>query len=118
MTKPLYLYNNICYNECPYGSIKDNKSFTCKEINEDTLVDITFTNFYYNRIQEDYRKKYLNDIYAKNNVEYIRGPYISIIHYKAFNNPNDLEKIMKFKERKIPIIMFPKCLNVLRNDII
>ena len=34
MTKKLYLYNNICYDECPYGSIKDYENYICKEINK------------------------------------------------------------------------------------
>ena len=33
MTKQLYFYNNICYDECPYGSIKDDTKFECIEIN-------------------------------------------------------------------------------------
>ena len=115
MTEPLYLYNNICYNECPYGSINDNITFTCKEKNEYTKADITLTKEYYNKIQEDSRNRYLGDEYAKETVECIRAPDMSIIHHKASNNTDDNEKIEKFKEKKIPIFIFPECLNILRN---
>ena len=56
MTEKLYLYNHICYNECPYGSINDNITFTCKERNEYTKTNISLTRDLYDKTQEDYRK--------------------------------------------------------------
>ena len=114
MTEQLYLYNNICYIECPHGSIKDNDTFTCKEINEYTNPNKTMTKEYYLEIQEDCRNQFLGDGYAKETVECIRSPDISIIHHKVCNDIDDTEKIEKYKENKIPIIIFPECINKLK----
>jgi hypothetical protein len=60
MTKKLYLFNNICYDECPYGLIKDENEFTCKEIiNQYIVVDNNISIY-----------KYL-DNYQKNIMDYL-----------------------------------------------
>ena len=116
MTHQLYLYNNICYIECPHGSFKDNETFTCKENNKYIYPNKTIALEYYLEIQEDYRKKYLGDGYAKDTIECIRVSDSSIIHHKVLNDINDEEKIQKMKENKIPIIFFPKCINKLKEN--
>ena len=115
MTKQLYLYNNICYNECPYGSIKDNITLTCIEQYEYIKPEPFLIKDSYVIVQEDYIKRYLGDDYAKHTVQCIRASDFSTIHYKVSNNTSFLEIVEKLKEKKIPIIIFPECLNILRN---
>ena len=66
MTKKLYLFNNICYDECPYGSIKDENEFTCKEIiNQYIVVDNNISIYKYLENNQkniiDYLSKYDNN---------------------------------------------------------
>ncbi len=46
----IYIYNNICYDECPYGSIADNRSMTCVEENkyifENLILKKEFDEYY------------------------------------------------------------------------
>ena len=66
MTKKLYLFNNICYDECPNGLIKDENEFTCKGIiNQYIVVDNNISIYKYLENNQkniiDYLSKYANN---------------------------------------------------------
>ena len=73
MTKQLYLYNNICYDKCPYGSIEDNENFSCIEINK-YLINLDFSiDYFKNNKSYENIMKYLGDEYAKKTIQFIRA---------------------------------------------
>ncbi len=110
MTKKLYEYNNICYDECPNGSEKDDINLTCKEINEYVKTNKTFTKEYYNELRNDIILQYLGDDYAKETVQYIRAPDFSSYHLEV---TSEEKKISHMMELKVPIYNFSKCINKL-----
>ena len=65
MTKKLYSYNNICYDECPHGSIKDDDKLICNENIQYTQIDnnTTISNFIENNQNNiiDYLTNYTNN---------------------------------------------------------
>jgi hypothetical protein len=85
MTKKLYLYNNICYDECPFGSIKDNITFTCKEINLYVSTNISLNEYLFRNYNEHYILKYLSES-ANNVVEIIRAHDFSNYFYNQSTN--------------------------------
>jgi len=55
MIKDHYFYNNIYYDECPKGSIKNEENKTCIEINKYTLnMSLTIESFKDNNINNIY----------------------------------------------------------------
>ena len=110
MTKKLYEYNGICYDECPNGSEKDDINLTCKEINEYVKTNKTYTKEYYDEVRNDIILKYLGDDYAKKTVQYIRAPDFSSYHLEV---TLEEEKISHMMELKVPIYNFSKCINKL-----
>ena len=111
MTKKLYFYKNICYNECPYGSVSDDENNTCKEINEFTK-NISLSMKVYTTSQKDYILRYLGDEYARETIQFIRGDEFSAYDLKV-QNMNDIEKM---KDYRIPIYIFPECIKELRKN--
>jgi hypothetical protein len=62
--KTLYVYNNICYDTCPYGSFPDNKTMTCIEENkfeEENLIIKTEFYKYYQKYIDFYLTKCANN---------------------------------------------------------
>ena len=114
MTKKLYSYKNICYNKCPHGSINDDNDNTCKEINEYTK-NISLTMKTYTTSIKDYILRYLGDEYARETVQFTRGEEFSAYDLKI-ENMNDIDKIEKMKDYKIPIYIFPECIAELRKN--
>ena len=112
MTKKLYLYKNICYNECPHGSIIDKENNTCKEINEYTK-NVSLTMKEYTISQKDNILRYLGDEYARDTIQFIRGDEFSAYDLKA----QKMDDIEKMKDYKIPIYLFPECLEELRKTL-
>ena len=62
--KPLYIYGNICYDKCPYGSIPDNSTMSCIEKNrytyEDLIIKQEFDDFYQENV-DFYFRQYVNE---------------------------------------------------------
>ena len=107
MTKQLYFYNGICYDECPHGSIKNNKTFECDEINEYTSVNnsISIESFIQSNQQNilDYLSKYAN-----NSVGITRINDFSNYFYNI--NTNSSFKV----ELNMPIFDFTECINKMK----
>jgi len=116
MTKKLYLYNNICYDKCPNGSIEDNETFSCIEINK-YLINLTITiDYFKNKKSYENRLEYLGDGYAKETVQVIRA--LDFSNYlsnetNALDN-NEQELIKKKKEMKMPIYNFSECISKIK----
>ena len=106
MTKKLYLYNNICYDECPFGSIKDDNEYICKQINQYTIVynNISINEFIQNNERNiiDYLSKFAN-----NSIEITRLNDFSNFFYSQ--TLNDSIKI----ELGMPIFDFDECIKKL-----
>ena len=102
MIKDLYFYNNICYDECPKGSIKNEENKTCIEINKYTLnMSLTIESFKDNNINNIYI--YLEES-ANNSVGITRAIDFSNYFYNETINET-------FKaELQMPIIHFKECL--------
>ena len=115
MTEKMYEYNNICYNECPHGSIKDNTTFTCKEINEYLKLNTSLTKKLYESTEIDYILKYLGDDYAKKTIQSIRASDFSVYHHETKADVGD-DTIERMKDLKVPIFIFSECLSELRNN--
>jgi len=113
MTKKLYLYNNICYDKCPYGSIEDDETSSCIEINK-YLVNQTITiDYFMNIISYENRLEYLGDGYAKDTTQIFNSSdfrnYLSNETYDP--NYDEEEIIQKKKEMKMPIYNFSECIS-------
>ena len=106
----LYQYQNICYTECPYGSVNDNITLTCKEKYE-YINNFSLTQESYQKNRNQFILSYLGDEYARETVEYIRGSYFSYYHHKVEKNYENIEKM---KESKMPIYYFDECINKLK----
>ena len=111
MTKKLYLYKSICYNECPYGSVSDDENNTCKEINEYTK-SLSLSMKVYTNSQMDYILRYLGDEYARETVQFIRAEEFSVYDLKTQN----MDNLEKMKDYRVPIYLFPECLEKLREN--
>ena len=114
MTKKLYLYNNICYDECPNGSIKDDDINICKEINEYTTVNESISKI---SIKNNYIELFKNYIATSANktLEITRTPELSNYFYNLSNkllDDNDTPVFNKsyLKSIKMPIIDITECL--------
>jgi len=116
MTKKLYLYNNICYDVCPHGSEKDDKTFSCIEINKYNITNKTITVESFKDIEYDNRLEYLGDGYAKQTIQFIRAPDFSNFlcneTYDSYYNRTEI--INRMKELKMPIYDFSECISKLR----
>jgi hypothetical protein len=112
MTKKLYLYNNICYDKCPYGSIEDNETSSCIEINK-YLVNQTITlDYFINKISYENRLEYLGDGYAKDTTQiYNSSDFRNYLSNETYDPNYDEEEIIKKKkELKMPIYNFSECI--------
>ena len=107
MTKQLYFYNNICYDECPYGSIKNDIKFECIEINLNETINNSISINLFLEMNEENIINYLSK-YANNSV--------SITRTNDFNNyfynqtTNDSFKL----QLKMPIFDFSECIELLK----
>ena len=113
MTKQLYLYNNICYDKCPYGSIEDNEAFSCIEINKYIINQVFSIDYFRNNKSYENIMEYLGDGYAKDTIQFIRAPdfsnYLSNETYDPDYNEEEITK--KKKEMKMPIYNFSECIS-------
>ena len=118
MIKKLYIYNNICYDKCPYGSIEDNETFSCIEINKYLINQAITLDFFKNNKSYENRMEYLGDGYAKETIQFIRAPdfsnYLSNETYEPDYNGEEL--IKKKKEMKMPIYNFNGCISKIKKD--
>ena len=99
MTKKLYLYNNICYDECPYGSIKNDIDNTCLEINKHISINASLNANIFKEIINSSILNYLSE-YANNSVDIKRGYDFSNYFYNQ--GVNDSFKL----ELQLPIFDF------------
>ncbi len=103
--KPLYVYNNICYDECPYGSYPDNKTMTCVEENkyvwENLIVKEEFEIFYQKNIDIYLSKSANNTIF-----QIVSTQFTNYFYNSSTNNS------WKY-EQNMPVFNFDKCLNLL-----
>ena len=107
MTKKLYLYNNLCYNKCPYGSIEDDNNMKCIEINQYTKINNNIS--IYSFLENNYENilNYLSK-YANNSVSITRNYDFSNYFYNETTNDS-------FKmSLNMPIFNFNDCLNLLK----
>ena len=117
MTKPLYLYNNICYDKCPYGSIEDNETFSCIEIYK-YLINQTFTiDYFKEKISAENRLIYLGDGYAKDTTQIIdSSDFRNFLSNETYDpNYDEQELIEKKKQLKMPIYNFSECTSKIIN---
>ena len=104
-SKALYLYNSICYDSCPFGSIPDNKTMTCVELNKYSYEDLIF--------KKDFNKFYQNnvDMYlarsANNTVFQIESSDFTNYFYNSSTNDS-----WKY-ELNMPIFNFDECISLL-----
>ena len=103
--KPLYVYNGICYDECPYGSIPDNKSMTCVEKNkyifEKLIIKKEFYEYYQRNVDIYLGKSANNTIFQIQSFEFTNFFYNS--------STNDSWKY----EQNMPIFDFNECISLL-----
>ena len=108
MKKKLYLYNNICYDECPYGSIKDDENYICKEINKYIVNNTNISLEFFKGNNEENILKYLAES-ANNSVEIIKNNDFTYYFYNQTTN-------LSFKlELQMPIFDFSNCLEKLKS---
>lgn len=107
MIKQLYFYNNICYVECPYGSIKDDIKFECIEINLNEIINNNFSINAFLDMNEENIINYLSK-YANNSVSITRNNDFNNYFYNQ--KTNDSFKLLL----KMPIIGFSKCIELLK----
>ena len=107
MTKKLYLYNNLCYNKCPYGSIEDDNNMKCIEINQYTKINNSISIYSFLENNNENILNYLSK-YANNSVSITRNYDFSNYFYNKTTN-------YSFKmSLNIPIFNFNDCLNLLK----
>ena len=107
MRKKLYLYNDICYDECPYGSIKDDINDTCIEINQYTSINTSLNANLFKENNDKYILKYLSE-YANNSVDIIRAHDFSNFFYNQTTN-------YSYRlELKLPIFNFSECIEKIK----
>ena len=103
MTKKLYLYNNICYDECPYGSIKDDVNNICIEVNHNTSINTSLNVNLFKENINKYILKYLSES-ANNLIDILRAYDFSNYFYNQKANEN-----LKI-DLKLPIFDFSECI--------
>ena len=103
--KSLYFYNDICYDECPMGSIPDNNTMTCVEINKYSLPNLI--------IKDEFMSNYQHniDIYlaksANNTIFQIVSTEFTNFFYNSSTNDS-----WKY-EQYMPIFDFDECISIL-----
>ena len=106
INKLLYFYNNICYDECPYGSKPNNETMTCIEINIYNMEELNIVKKY-----DEYFQEVVN-IYlarsANNTIFEIQSESFTNFLYNSSTNDS-----LKYKQ-KMPIFDFTECENLLR----
>jgi len=112
MIKKLYIYNKICYDKCPYGSIEDNETFSCIEINKYLINQAITLDFFKNNKSYENRMEYLGDGYAKETIQFIRAPdFSNYLSNETYDPDYDEEELIKKKkEMKMPIYNFSECI--------
>ena len=103
MTKKLYLYNGICYDECPYGSIKDDINNICIEVKYNTSVENYLNVNLFKENNDKYILKYLSE-YANNLIDIIRGHDFSNYFYTQTINESLIFDL------KMPKFNFSECI--------
>ena len=103
--KFLYFYNNICYEECPMGSIPDDSTMTCVEINKYSFVNLI--------IKDEFEKNYQKnvDLYlaksANNTIfQVISTEFTNFFYNSSANNS------WKY-EQNMPLFYFDDCISLL-----
>ena len=103
--KLLYFYNNICYDECPMGSIPDKKTMTCIEINkysfENLIVKNEFEKYYQQSVDLYLAKSANNTVFQIVSSEFTNFFYNS--------SANDTWKY----EQYMPLFDFDECISLL-----
>ena len=103
--KPLYVYGNICYDKCPYGSVPDNESMTCVEKNrysyEELIIKQEFDYFYQENV--DF---YLANC-ANNTILQIQSYEFTNYFYNSSTNES-----WKYAQN-MPIYDFENCIELL-----
>ena len=103
--KLLYFYNDICYDECPWGSIPDNNTMTCVEINKYSFENLI--------VKNEFKKYYQQsvDLYlaksANNTVFQIVSSEFTNFFYNS--SANDTWKY----EQYMPLFDFDECISLL-----
>ena len=106
--KSLYLYNNICYDECPMGSISDNNTMTCIEINKYSFENLI--------VKDEFEKNYQQnvDIYlaksANNTIFQIISTEFTNFFYNSSTNDS-----WKY-EQNMPLFYFDECISLLMEE--
>ena len=105
--KSLYFYNNICYDECPYGSYADNKTMTCIEENKYIYENLILRKQFYLYYQTNV------DIYlaksANNTIFEIQSSEFTNYFYNYSTNES-----WKYQQN-MPIFNFDECISKLEN---
>ena len=102
MTKKLYEYNGICYDECPNGSEKYDMNLICKEINEYVKQsNINYIKEHYNEIRGDIILQYLGDNYIRGTVECIRASDFSSYHLEVTLEEEKISQMMELKSSNL-----------------
>ena len=116
MTKKLYIYNNICYDKCPYGSIEDNEAFTCIETNNYLINQVITVDYFKNNKSYENRMEYLGDGYAKETIQFIRAPdFSNYLSNETYDIDYDEEELIKKKKgMKMPIYNFSECISKIK----
>ena len=103
--KSLYFYNDICYDECPMGSMPDNKTMTCIERNkysfENLIIKEEFEKFYQQNVDIYLAKSANNTVFQIVSVEFTNFFYNS--------STNDSWKY----EQYMPLFDFNECISLL-----
>jgi hypothetical protein len=103
MIKKLYLYNDICYDKCPYGSEEDYNELICKEINHHTTVNDSISINKYIENNNINIMHYLSE-YSNNSVGITRIDDFSNYFYNQ--SINDSYKL----KLEMPIFNFTECI--------
>ena len=113
MTKQLYLYNNICYDKCPYGSIEDNETFSCIEKNKYIINQVFSIDYFRNNKSYENILKYIGDGYAKRTIQIINSSdFRNFLSNETYDpNIDEEELINKKKKIKMPIYNFTECIS-------
>jgi len=116
MTKRLYLYNSICYDKCPYGSIEDNETSSCIEIYKYLVNQSITIDYFINLISYENRLEYLGDGYARDTTQiYNSSDFRNYLTNETYDSNFDEEEIIKKKkEMKMPIYNFTECISKLK----
>ena len=107
MTKKLYLYNDICYDKCPYGSKNNDIDNTCVELNQYTSINESINANIFKKTINSSILNYLSE-YANNSVDIKRSYDFSNYFYNQQTNES-------FKiELHLPIFYFSECIEKIK----